>query len=884
MPERISVAGLTFLLHYLTALAFPQLFSSMPAEQLVLPLAGITLGLFLLYGHIVVLAVAVACGLSLLTTTPAVLPPITSLAYSAFVITLCYITKLFLDGLVKHFGKKGLQPYWLVLLLFGVILGCLLGTVSSRVILMAQDDVIYDPVFSKFSLVFLRELLGVLYFTPLVLVFRPNPYLPTSKQAGRQLLIGTCIYIFLSLLFISAKDRYEQEARLAFTDYTNPFVQQVQVAQTSIRNHLDAMKGLFKASKHVSRDDFKTFTESLHSHNIKIRALGWIPRIKHTQRHPFVASVRDSGISEFIIKQVTPNGILPSSRQEFYYPILYLEPLEGNRPALGLDVATHPVVASTVERAIRQNIAAVSPLLTLAQQKDKATGLIVYHPVFIDGPMPLGLIEAVFEIDEMLISIQDLVGEQGYHVRITYGEGNQFSVGNPDDHADFYHQVTVPFFDQTAMLEFFSTSDFNYEGTLKTNWLAHIFGILCGLLINLFMYMTSLFNRQLATQVDQKTHALREANLKLKQANEAQSKFLANMSHEIRTPLNGIMGVFQILEKSQLPEATQKLIQSGKTSSATLLKILNDILDIAKIEAGKLELEIVTSDLHELVETTLAEFQPLAKSKSILLDLDIVPDEPKFWMMDPVRVKQILNNLISNAVKFTERGHVHIKINKLKQGIEIHVTDTGIGMNEDGLKRLFQRFEQADQSTTRRFGGTGLGMAITKQLIELMEGTIKVKSIADEGSQFCVYLPLTSCVSESPQNPSGEQPTPNLSSHTLLLAEDNLINQEIFLSLLEDTKANILVAQNGKEAVDLYKSHKPDLIFMDIQMPVMDGVDACKMIRKENRNVPIVSVSANTYEEDIRTYFASGFNAHIPKPVELPILYETLNRFLLKTI
>ena len=894
MPQRTLVAGLTILLHYLTALVLPQLLSLQPVEQLVSPLTGITVGLFLLYGHVVALAVVAACGLSLglsgLTGSPE-LPASTLITYTVSTLVTCYSARCFYVLLTKLTSKKAGPSYSLLLLLVTLSLASLMGCISNELIEYVISSEAAHPAAGSFFLCWVKTLLGVLYFTHLTLIFKASPYLHKSQVAPRQALIGVCIYIFISVLFTSALKQNEAKSNLAFAEQTQPFIQEFLVAQTTIRNQLDAMQGLYKASKHVSRDEFRILSESIHSDDIAVRALGWIPRLEHAQRAAIVKAVRKEGFDSFEIKTVSRSGLVPAEPQAIYYPILYLEPVSPNTAALGLDVSTHPVVAATVKQAIQSKAPTVSPLITLAQQTNKATGLIVYHALYKQSQaLPEGLFEVVFELDKIVNHILNKLNVSHYAVRVRYGHQgstqttsytNTYSTHDLEIQQQFQRTVNVPFFDQTAAIDFFDLANTDQNSLLRTNWLAYIFGLLCGFLINLFFYVSTLFNRELSAQVEEKTLALRQANQKLKMANEAQSTFLATMSHEIRTPLNGIMGVFQILEKSKLPDAEQKLIVSGKTSSTTLLTILNDILDIAKIEAGKLKIETLNCDLNELMESTLAEFQPQARSKGISLDLAVDDPKNQHRELDPVRVKQILSNLLSNAIKFTEHGHVHVQLSSQDQGFMVEVSDTGIGMAQSALDRLFQRFEQADQSTTRRFGGTGLGMAITKQLVELMGGSVTVKSQPGAGTQFSVYLPSPLCEQQTQDTETGQLSTPELSNFTLLLAEDNLINQEIFVSLLEDTHATILIAQNGKEAVEMFQQHQPDMIFMDIQMPVMDGVDACKTIRQQDRNIPIVSVSANTYEEDVRTYFASGFNAHIAKPVELSLLYETLHRYLL---
>ncbi|WP_408635892.1 ATP-binding protein [Psychrosphaera ytuae] len=240
-------------------------------------------------------------------------------------------------------------------------------------------------------------------------------------------------------------------------------------------------------------------------------------------------------------------------------------------------------------------------------------------------------------------------------------------------------------------------------------------------------------------------------------------------------------------------------------------------------------------------------------------------------------------NLISNAIKFTDKGTVTVElaVDQSSGHARITVMDTGIGMSESMCQNLFNRFEQADSSTTRRFGGTGLGMTITRQLVELMKGEITVSSTIGKGTKFVILLPLIETTLDvEEEHHHTESVTPDLTGKHILLAEDNKINQTVFLAMMRPTNATITIAEDGVEAVDAFKNHSPDLIFMDIQMPNMDGIDACKSIRKVNTDIPIIALTANVMDQDVKTYMSSGFDSHLGKPIELNALYREATLYL----
>ena len=381
-------------------------------------------------------------------------------------------------------------------------------------------------------------------------------------------------------------------------------------------------------------------------------------------------------------------------------------------------------------------------------------------------------------------------------------------------------------------------------------------------------------------RTEQALHDAKEAALK---SSRAKDRFLSNMSHEIRTPMNGIYGTLQLLNQIKQEPESQELIDKAILSSQSLLTIINDILDFSKIEAGKLSLEVTEFNLVALTESVISDFYPEALAKGISLKCDLEDDFPEFWNGDPVRIKQILDNLTSNAVKFTHEGEVALSIKSSKTSdqqsdIVISIRDTGIGLSEEALDKLFKRFEQADKSTTRKYGGTGLGMSIILSLVELMNGKIDVTSTLGEGTECVITLPLSMSENTSKLGQELDHIScPELTGKTILIAEDNQVNLLIISKMLMPTGATVVKANNGKEAIELSEKQAFDLIFMDIQMPILDGLSACKVIRKSGVIVPIIAFTANVLTQEVEEYLAKGFNGYLGKPVEMESLYKILN-------
>lgn len=397
----------------------------------------------------------------------------------------------------------------------------------------------------------------------------------------------------------------------------------------------------------------------------------------------------------------------------------------------------------------------------------------------------------------------------------------------------------------------------------------------------------------LQSSLQKLVETLRSMLFQTQEVSRMKGEFLANMSHEIRTPINAIIGMSHLsLRDSEIPPKQRDYLEKIQTAAKSLLGVINDILDISKIEAGKLTLENTTFDLRKLLEDTFSIHQISASSKSVTLSLDCAPNVPRFLIGDPLRIGQILHNLIANALKFTEKGGIHVTCQALDENdddalIRIEVSDTGIGMSLDTIENLFKPFTQADASISRKFGGTGLGLAICRSLLEMMGGELSAESVLGKGSTFTVTLRLAIDCTRS-EEVREKVPTAddferlNLEDKVILIAEDNLINQMILEELIAPCKATIVVAENGREALKVVRERHIDLVFMDMQMPVMDGLHATEEIRAflSKDELPIVAVSANAMKEDREEALFRGMNHYITKPIEISQLYEALKTWL----
>jgi PAS domain S-box-containing protein len=367
-------------------------------------------------------------------------------------------------------------------------------------------------------------------------------------------------------------------------------------------------------------------------------------------------------------------------------------------------------------------------------------------------------------------------------------------------------------------------------------------------------------------------------------AMHAKSEFLANMSHEIRTPMNGIIGTLSLLQDSGITEDQRDNFNTIRSCGESLLQLVNDILDLSKIEAGKLTLEQIPFSADALVQDALAIVSPTALSKGLKVFGNCAADLPNAVIGDPLRLRQILLNLLSNAVKFTERGSVGVELSALTQGgdsieLQFIVRDTGIGISPEVQKSVFEPFTQADSSTTRRYGGTGLGLTISRGLIALMNGRLEMESELGRGTCFHIFVTLRAATGlAGPRRPAEERIRPAKRRMRILLVEDNAVNRKVAVRLLERMGHEVEVAVDGERAVAAVAGNTYDLALMDCQMPVMDGYAATRAIRQLNlpHRLPIVAMTANAMPEDRQRCLEAGMDGYVSKPISTAQLYSAI--------
>ena len=409
---------------------------------------------------------------------------------------------------------------------------------------------------------------------------------------------------------------------------------------------------------------------------------------------------------------------------------------------------------------------------------------------------------------------------------------------------------------------------------------------------DVFLRLTTSFNDLLA-QIDANHKELCETLEDLMEARDAanaasiaKSQFLANMSHEIRTPLNGVLAMAEVMDRGDLSGTQRERLTVVRQSGEQLLAVLNDVLDLSKIEAGKLELADTDFDLERLAQAVRDGFGALAAEKRLDFTVEVAPEARGAWHGDSDRLRQIFVNLVSNALKFTAEGRVTARFEAADAGgLRLAVTDTGIGIPQEKILTLFEKFTQADSSTTRQYGGTGLGLAICRELAQLMGGQITVLSEVGAGSTFIVELPFRPAASSAEAETQAPMVDVQARSVRVLAAEDNLVNQKVLKAIVEPMDVELSLVGDGRAAVEAWRMGQFDVILMDIQMPVMDGIASARAIRAAEKSerrprTPILALTANALVHQVEEYLAAGMDGHVAKPIEISKLYDAMSRVL----
>lgn len=692
---------------------------------------------------------------------------------------------------------------------------------------------------------------------------------------------------------------------------------------SAYRQSLDGGAAIFAASSSVSLEEWRAYVSVL---NIKetlpgINGLGFIEAVQRSKIEDYLQSARNRGVGNV--------NIHPETDLDEILSITYIEPIAPNKEAIGLDIAFETNRREAAYHARDTGKATITKRIYLVQDKTRSAGFLLLRPMYEYGrnlkteaqrrAAFRGWIYAPFIASRFM---KGLTGSQGKTLEIEVYDGrapsasNLMFASNDDDKglarkARFSITRSFRIMEQDWTVVWKSTPEF--EASVNTQ--EPLLILIGGMAVSLgFVVMMSFYARresyvrnevkikteELVLKKREVSHALARAEL----ATEAKSKFLANMSHEIRTPMNGVIGFTQLLDDGNLSDKQKRYVQMISDSGSVMMNLLNDILDISKVDAGLMEINTTPIDVRHIVQNCMKMISPTAETKGIELITEIDSQFPLLIKGDGLRLRQIILNLLANAVKFTDIGHVLLEAKFLPavtnagadnqcSEISISVSDTGIGIAAERQAAIFEPFRQADDSTARKYGGTGLGLSISSQLVQLMGGHISMTSKVLKGSTFTIKLPAESCDVDNDgsldrQNKQSDEaamtPSALRKAIKILVAEDHDVNQMLLSEMLTKLGFDYEIADNGIDAVALVgqarqEKRQFDLVLMDIQMPYIDGLKATEIIRSDGisaAQLPIVALTANAYAQDIDNCLAVGMQAHLAKPFSIEDLQDLI--------
>ncbi|MEK9765029.1 MAG: CHASE domain-containing protein [Thalassolituus sp.] len=770
-----------------------------------------------------------------------------------------------------------------------VVAGSTVAATVGSLTLFANGFIAADRIAFNWITWWAGDAIGVLLVTPMLQVLFTVDEGFSRWRKAKSLLPILCIMGAAYALFQNSVEYAKNELVSHLEKEANHLAHTIESRLIISENKLTAYSALFSASEHVTPAEFAQFSDRVMASDDGFHGIGWTEVLDDEGRARWENYFRTHGYPDFEFTELTADGsLIKATKKDKYYPVLYIHPFERNRRAFGLNLAANPARKTALLSAAETREPVATAPITLAQETENQRALIVYMPVFSRGPddVLLGYASGVMRVNGIL-------GESIIRAREAGLRFNLYDVTNgtelPIFESPVPSQAKLPVFtfyenfaSRDYRVEIFPATDFLYGGDDWTSYVILTGGFIIAALFLIFILTMTGQLQSIQRQVESRTSELREAVSRANAASDAKSSFLANMSHELRTPLNAINGFLKLVLDTRLTSQQRDYLQKADLAAVTLLGLINQTLNYARIESGKMELEQGDVRMRAIARKMEALFGHVADEGNIEFSITLDNDVPDVLVGDELRVEQIVLNLLSNAFKFTREGAIRLIINYEKETskLQIRVADTGVGIPADKIQHVFSAFGQADASVSRRFGGTGLGLSISRPIAQMMGGDILVRSTVDEGSEFCaiMYLPEGE---RSRDNIYSNDPKALLADKCVLIVEDIQINQLIVQEFLHKQGITTLISENGLDAVNLMQQEPAvDLILMDVQMPVMDGYTATEKIREFNASIPILGMTANAMDDDKKACLNSGMNDHIAKPIDPDRLRLLLEQWL----
>jgi signal transduction histidine kinase/CheY-like chemotaxis protein/integral membrane sensor domain MASE1 len=797
-------------------------------------------------------------------------------------------------------------------------LSCLVGASWGTASLLVAGVISAPELAFSWLTWWVGDCVGVFIVAPTVLIWlgRPRPL-----WKNRRFLVTAPLWTAFTLavlvhVYISGREQDRIHAQ--FDARAADLAHILQNGFAIYDEDLQSIASLWNTAGDVPREQFREFVSRSLLVHPGILALEWVPRVPAERRHDFEHLGR-SWRRDFQFTQRAEQGhMIRRDVASEYFPVYFVEPEAGNETAIGFDLASNPVRLQALHQAATSGMGVATARITLVQDEGNDSGFLKFVPVY-DLAMPCdteanrlralrGFALGVYRIGDVVaallkdfdtlgvdIVIRDATAAADGALLFASGPADEVSrAATPSSLMRWTTQIDIGF--RLWELEFTPAARVVGSARSSAEWAILVGGLmvtsLLGMLL-LFMTGRSTVVEQVVsertTQLQAQRKELVAARTEALRGAQAKSDFLANMSHEIRTPMTAILGYAEVLQETTSSPEAQEAIDTIRRNGKHLLSIINDILDLSKIEVGKMTIEHIAVCLPALVDQVVSISKIDAEQKGLALHSEFIGKTPETIMSDPVRLRQVLFNLISNAIKFTEKGDVRLEAEFIdttgeSPRMQIDVIDTGIGLTADQIQTLFDSFTQADETVTRKYGGTGLGLTISKQLAGMLGGDlVLVESAPGIGSRFRLTVAIGSLKGvrlldgalpreQAARMPANENEEENLDCR-VLLAEDGPDNQRLISHILSRRGANVTLAVNGQQAIDVataaWHAGTPfDVILMDMQMPVLDGYQAVKQLRETGYSWPIIALTANAMSTDRQKCITAGCDDFATKPID----------------
>ncbi|MDK2597707.1 ATP-binding protein [Pseudoalteromonas obscura] len=789
-----------------------------------------------------------------------------------------YLMRFWLGDPLLMRSRKNIAYY---VLLVGIIANVASANIGMLALSLFNPLYAFSQHWQNVIAWWLGDSLGILIFTPLLLMLLNLTVFEPRNYQHKRIILATCSILLLS---VTATTYLYNQGNLKAAQ--REAQREVNIIENVVLRHVNlsmlAVQGVAAKLQSLPQFDQAKFMQIAEQQRARypfLFAVSWGQRI--AQSH---ANDLQSELNVLYRNEVKLHG-LPLNQRDPMVVVKYVSPQAENFASLGFNIYSRANRKAALEdpEIILQPRA--TNVVKLVQTHPTKPAYVLFSPVFRQNATTPQTINAdivgyaigVVQTDVLLTSV--LKTTLGNNYDLAFYDGNSetpffsnYDLAQKPYNADTHYNTQIHFAGQTWRLTLAIKdsyiSNLNHQQTI---WLLTIQLSICALItfiVLLYNYQNIALNHLVAARTESLNVALQDAQ----KANHAKSRFLANMSHEIRTPLNAVIGFASLANTTQSVDTLKKYVTNIDMAAKTLLGLVNDILDITKIESNKLHLERRDFDLQQLLTRVDSLFATSAKEKNLQWRLHSNVEHAVWLKGDELRIEQILINLCSNAIKFTDSGQVglHCEVTESQSDYRVQfiISDSGIGIDATHLAHIFAPFVQADDSTSRRFGGTGLGLAICKELSDMMGGNLSVESQLDVGSQFHFSLRCPFGEAHSNQLPDFDET--NIATLSILVAEDNPVNQIVIKSMLDSFGISYQLVDNGQQAVALAQQQSFDLILMDCQMPVLDGYQATTTLRQQfdQQTLPIVALTADVMPEDKAYALAIGFNSHLAKPLD----------------